>query len=80
MISSLRKDVGDKVDWDEVEKVLEGDWDEAEWERIVGSMLSMAGDGEVSSRRLYELIFRLMTKRGSLSGMITLTKRSTIRM
>ena len=48
MLSGLRKELGGKVDWAAVEKVLEGEWDEAEWERIVGTMLSRAA--EVSSQ------------------------------
>lgn len=47
MLEGLKKELGDKIDWEEVEKVLEGEWDEAEWERIVGSMLSIARDVEV---------------------------------
>lgn len=43
-MSSLRKDLGftdgdGDVDWDELEKVMEGEYDEGEWERVVGQML-----------------------------------------
>ena len=43
-MASLRKDLGyedgkGEVDWDELEKVMEGDFDEGEWERVVGKML-----------------------------------------
>lgn len=47
MLAGLRKELGEQVDWGEVEKVLEGAWDEAEWERIVGGMLSQAREDEV---------------------------------
>ena len=47
MLAGLRKELGDQVDWEEVEKVLEGEWDEQEWERIVGGMLSLAREDEV---------------------------------
>lgn len=39
-LSALKKELGDGVDWAGVEKVLEGDWDEEEWERVVGGMLA----------------------------------------
>jgi protein KRI1 len=42
-LNALRKELGDGIDLAGLEKVLEGDWDEAEWERVVGAML--AGDG-----------------------------------
>lgn len=44
-MASLRKDLGydegekAEVDWDELEKVMEGDFDEGEWERVVSKML-----------------------------------------
>ncbi|WWC92889.1 uncharacterized protein L201_007851 [Kwoniella dendrophila CBS 6074] len=36
------------LDWDSLEKVLDGEWDENEWEKVVGGMLSNANqeDGE----------------------------------
>jgi len=54
-MASLRKDLGIKegqgtVDWDELEKVMEGDFDEDEWQRVVGKMLESRED-EVSSCR-----------------------------
>ena len=50
-LANLRHKLGKGVDWTEVEKVLEGDWNEGEWERVVGKMLSAAQEDEVSSRR-----------------------------
>ncbi|WWC65922.1 uncharacterized protein I303_108544 [Kwoniella dejecticola CBS 10117] len=35
-----------EVDWDSLEKVLDGEWDENEWEKVVGGMLSRAGEQE----------------------------------
>jgi protein KRI1 len=51
-MASLRKDLGIKegkgeVDWDELEKVMDGDFDEDEWQRVVGKMLE-ARDDDVS--------------------------------
>jgi protein KRI1 len=48
-MASLRKDLGIKegqgvVDWDELEKVMEGDFDEEEWQRVVGKMLESRDD------------------------------------
>lgn len=44
-LAALREEVGDAdVDWTAVEKVLEGEYDEAEWDRVVGEMLSKAAD------------------------------------
>ena len=56
-MASLRKDLGIKegqgtVDWDELEKVMEGDFDEDEWQRVVGKMLE-SRDDEVSSCRSF---------------------------
>lgn len=40
-LNALKKELGeDGVDWTGVEKVLEGEWDEDEWERVVGAMLA----------------------------------------
>lgn len=39
-LNALKKELGDDVDWSGVEKILEGEWDEAEWERVVGAMLA----------------------------------------
>jgi protein KRI1 len=55
-MASLRKDLGIKegkgeVDWDELEKVMEGDFDEEEWQRVVGKMLE-SRDDDVSSHLL----------------------------
>lgn len=44
-MASLRKDLGfngddnAEVDWDELEKIMDGEFDEGEWERVVGQML-----------------------------------------
>lgn len=43
-MQALKDEVGDGVDWSEVEKVLEGEWDEREWERVVGGMLEKADE------------------------------------
>lgn len=48
-MASLRKDLGIEegqagVDWDELEKVMDGDFDEGEWERVVGKMLEAQRD------------------------------------
>jgi protein KRI1 len=48
-MASLRKDLGIKegqgnIDWDELEKVMEGDFDEGEWQRVVGKMLESRDD------------------------------------
>jgi len=52
-MASLRKDLGIKegkgeVDWDELEKVMDGDFDEDEWQRVVGKMLE-SRDEDVSN-------------------------------
>ncbi|CAK9783244.1 hypothetical protein CC85DRAFT_310258 [Cutaneotrichosporon oleaginosum] len=39
-LSALKKELGDGVDLAGLEKVLEGEWDEAEWERVVGGILA----------------------------------------
>ncbi|WWD04222.1 hypothetical protein V865_002290 [Kwoniella europaea PYCC6329] len=38
--------VDGEVDWDSLQKVLDGEWDENEWEKVVGRMLSKAGEKE----------------------------------
>ncbi|WWC73610.1 uncharacterized protein I206_107582 [Kwoniella pini CBS 10737] len=50
-MASLKSDlaaegVEGEVDWDSLEKVLDGEWDENEWEKVVGGMLSKAGEQE----------------------------------
>ncbi|WVQ95967.1 hypothetical protein IAU59_003066 [Kwoniella sp. CBS 9459] len=50
-MSSLKADLAEEgveggVDWDQLEKVLDGEWDEGEWEKVVGGMLSRANGGE----------------------------------
>ena len=49
-IEALKKELGDDMDWTALEKVLDGEWDEAEWERVVGTMLS-----EAAAKVHYEL-------------------------
>lgn len=39
-LKALKKELGeDGVDWEGLEKVLDGEWDEVEWDRVVNSML-----------------------------------------
>jgi protein KRI1 len=52
MLARMKKELGGKVDWTEVEKVLDGEWDEDEWERIVGGMFGQLGDNEVRQTTL----------------------------
>jgi protein KRI1 len=42
-LSALRKEIGEKQ-WQNIEKVLEGDFDEDEWERVVGEALAGVDD------------------------------------
>lgn len=86
-MASLRKDLGIKegqgtVDWDELEKVMEGDFDEDEWQRVVGKMLESRHD-EVSSCRgsrgvadLFRARRRKMIMRNQ-NGMMMLSRWST---
>ena len=46
-LASLKDALGENVDWDALEKVMDGEWDESEWEKVVGGMLARAGE-EVS--------------------------------
>ena len=43
-LSALRKEIGEKG-WSKIEQVLEGDYDEDEWERVVGEALANVEDG-----------------------------------
>lgn len=43
-IEALKKELGEGMDWTALENVLEGEWDEEEWERVVGTMLNDAAD------------------------------------
>jgi hypothetical protein len=81
-MASLRKDLGikegkGKVDWDELERVMEGDFDEDEWQRVVGQMLE-SRDDEVSNLSWdqdMKLIGRMRKKRTTMrnqNGMTTL--------
>lgn len=46
-LAALKEEVGDaNVDWTAVEKVLEGEYDEGEWDRVVGEMLSKAAESD----------------------------------
>ncbi|OCF34319.1 hypothetical protein I316_03833 [Kwoniella heveanensis BCC8398] len=50
-MASLKADLAEEgveggVDWDQLEKVLDGEWDEGEWEKVVGGMLSRANGGD----------------------------------
>ena len=47
LLAGLKKELGNKVDWQEVDQVLDGEWDEEEWERIIGAILSTARENEV---------------------------------
>lgn len=44
-LSALRKEIGEKQ-WAKIEQVLEGDYDEDEWERVVGEALAGVEDGD----------------------------------
>jgi protein KRI1 len=43
-IKALKKELGEDMDWSAVEKIMDGEWDEAEWERVIGKMLNDAAD------------------------------------
>ena len=45
-IKALKQELGggDDMDWTAVEKIMEGDFDEGEWERVIGTMLNEAAD------------------------------------
>ncbi|WVR07983.1 hypothetical protein IAU60_005026 [Kwoniella sp. DSM 27419] len=50
-MASLKADLAGEgveggIDWDQLEKVLDGEWDEGEWEKVVGGMLSRANGGD----------------------------------
>ncbi|KAK8849750.1 hypothetical protein IAR55_005085 [Kwoniella newhampshirensis] len=50
-MASLKSDlaaegVEGEVDWDQLEKVLDGEWDEGEWEKVVGGMLNKVGEAD----------------------------------
>ena len=45
-ITALKAELGEDLDWSALEKVLEGEWDEDEWERVVGTMLTAAAERE----------------------------------
>ena len=48
-LGELKRELGEKVDWEAIEGVLEGDFDEGEWERVVGDMLAKSGEDVSSS-------------------------------
>lgn len=43
-LSALRKEIGEKG-WQKVEKVLDVDYDEDEWENVIGEVLAGLEDG-----------------------------------
>lgn len=43
-MAALRKEVGEK-EWAKIEEVMEGEYDESTWERVVGGLLSGAIGG-----------------------------------
>jgi protein KRI1 len=53
MLGSLKAELGDYVDWDQIEKIMDGDFDEGEWDRVVTAMLEAkaARVSEVDTRR-----------------------------
>lgn len=50
-LAALKEELGDGVDWEQMEKIMDGDFDEDEWERVVGSMLAAKAE-EVSSSHI----------------------------
>ncbi|KAK4684486.1 protein KRI1, partial [Tremellales sp. Uapishka_1] len=47
-MDKLKQEIGEEgLDWTELERVLEGDYEEDEWERIVGGMLSRRENGDI---------------------------------
>lgn len=44
----LEKEGFKDLEWGKLEKVLDGEWDENVWEKIVGPMLSKGDEQEVS--------------------------------
>lgn len=44
----LEKEGFKDLEWGKFEKVLDGEWDENVWEKIVGGMLSKGDEQEVS--------------------------------
>lgn len=68
-LESLKREVGDGVDWAEIERVLEGDFDEGQWERTLEKMMGAMGgeadggddddDGDVSD--LQQPLFSVLT-------------------
>lgn len=46
-LESLKREVGSGVDWTEIERVLEGDFDELEWESTLEKMMgAMNGEAD----------------------------------
>lgn len=51
-LKTLREELGDDgLNWDQLEKAMEGDYQEEEWERVVGDMLQKAAE-KVSPRSM----------------------------
>ncbi|KAL1412555.1 Kinetochore protein Spc24 [Vanrija albida] len=47
LVKSLKQEIGESnVDWEGLEKIMEGEWDESEWERVVGAMLQAKAEAE----------------------------------
>ena len=44
-MAALKKEVGEGADWSKVEKLLEGDFDEREWEKVIAEVLAGGQDG-----------------------------------
>ncbi|RXK37989.1 hypothetical protein M231_04775 [Tremella mesenterica] len=40
----LKRDLGQGMDWAEVERLMEGDFDESQWENVIGRMLEQQGE------------------------------------
>lgn len=75
-LAALRKEVGEK-EWKKVEEVLEGEYDEALWERVVGGLLSGqmddgGDDDDVSFCLGYKVNFKLMGRMRNLLGRMTM--------
>lgn len=71
-LAALRKEVGEK-EWAKVEEVLEGEFDEDTWERVVGGLLSGdlggEGDDDVSMSVILTQGMELMSRMKSRRGM-----------
>ncbi|EIW71389.1 hypothetical protein TREMEDRAFT_67737 [Tremella mesenterica DSM 1558] len=50
----LKRDLGEGMDWAEVERLMEGDFDESQWENVIGRMLEQQGEGEDDSKPVWD--------------------------